>query len=173
MSDPQLRQEVATAVGKPLRVNAPGDSNVDDVEGAFTAAIMRTAELVISPQERRRPGRVWSGDAQTEAELQTATDAMHAVWQRLKTNTRDAQLRRAARKVCNWVKRVRFSSATSLSWRSSWARETNTDSSKTSNRCSSRRRTRSNHSASVTREGDCCATKGVSTRDKCDSSVRC
>ena len=59
------------------------------------------------PQERRRPGRGWSGDAQTEAELQTATDAMHAAGQRLKTDTRDAQLRRAVRKACNWLKRVR------------------------------------------------------------------
>ena len=45
------------------------------------------------------------------------------------------------------------------------------DSSKTSNRCSWRRRRRSNHSASVTRGGDCYATKGVSAGDGCDSSV--
>ena len=77
---PQIRQEVATAVGRNLRANSPGDSNVDDVEAAFAAAIMRTAELAIPPQERRRPGRGWSGDAQTEAELQTATDAMHSAW---------------------------------------------------------------------------------------------
>ena len=107
VTDPQLRQEVATAVGRDLRANPPGDSNVDDVEAAFAAVIMRTAELVIPPQERRRPGRGWSGDAQTEAELQTATDAMHAAWQRLKTDTRDAHLRRAVRKACNWLKRVR------------------------------------------------------------------
>ena len=44
---------------------------------------------------------------QTEAELQTATDAMHAAWQRLKTDTRDAHLRRAVRKARNWLKRVR------------------------------------------------------------------
>ena len=106
VTDPQLRQEVATAVGRHLRANPPGDSNVDDVEAAFAAAIMRTAELVIPPQERRRPGRGWSGDARTEAELQAATDAMHAVWQRLKMDTRDAQLRRAVRKACNWLKRV-------------------------------------------------------------------
>ena len=31
---------------------------------------------------------------------------MHAAWQRLKTDTRDAQLRRAARKACNWLKRM-------------------------------------------------------------------
>ena len=87
---PQLRQKVATAVGRHLRANPPGDSNVDDVEATFVAAIMRNAELVIPPQERRRPGRGWSGDAQTEAELQIATDAMHAAWQRLETDTRDA-----------------------------------------------------------------------------------
>ena len=32
---------------------------------------------------------------------------MQAAWQRLKTDTRDAQLRKAARKACNWPKRVR------------------------------------------------------------------
>ena len=80
---------------------------MDDVEAAFAAAIMRTTELVIPPQERRRPGRGRSGDAETEAELQTAIDAIHGACQRLKTDTRDAQLRRAARKACNWLKRVR------------------------------------------------------------------
>ena len=106
VTDPQLRQEVATAVGRHLRANPPGDSSVDDVEAAFAAAIMRTAELVIPPQERRMPGRGWSGDARTEAELQAATDAMHTVWQHLRMDTRDAQLRRAVRKACNWLKRV-------------------------------------------------------------------
>ena len=107
VTNPQLRQEVATAVGRHLRANPPGDSSVDDVEAAFAAAIMRTAELVIPPQERRIPGRGWSGDARTEAELQAATDAMHTAWQRLRMDTRDAQLRRAVRKACNWLKRVR------------------------------------------------------------------
>ena len=106
VTDPQLRQEVATGVGRHLRTSPPGDSNVDDVETAFAAAIMRTAELVTPPQERRRPGRGWSGDAKTEAELQTATDAIHAASQRLKTDIRDAQLQRAVRKACNWLKRV-------------------------------------------------------------------
>ena len=32
---------------------------------------------------------------------------MHAAWQRLKIDTRDTQLRRAVRKACNWLKRVR------------------------------------------------------------------
>ena len=114
VTDPQLRQEVTTAVGRHLRATPPEDSNVDDVEAAFAAAIKRTPELVIPPQERRRPGRCWSGDAQTEAELQTATDAMHAVRQRLKTDTRDAQLRKAVRKACNWLKRVRGAAAVRL-----------------------------------------------------------
>ena len=107
VTDPQLRQEVATAVGRHLRASPPGDSSVDDVEAAFAAAIMRTTELVTTPQERRRSGRGWSGDARAEAELQAATDAMHTAWQRLRMDTRDAQLRRAVRKACsNWLKRV-------------------------------------------------------------------
>ena len=68
---------------------------MDGVQAAFVAAIMRTAELMISPQEQRMPGRDWSEGAQTEAELQTATDI------------RDTQLRRAVRKACDWLKRVR------------------------------------------------------------------
>ena len=39
VTDPQLRQEVATAVGGHLRANPPGDSSVDDVEAAFAAAM--------------------------------------------------------------------------------------------------------------------------------------
>ena len=69
VTDPPFRQEVATAVGRHLRANAPGDSSVDDVKAAFAAAIMRTAELMIPPQKRRRPGRGWSGDDRTEAQL--------------------------------------------------------------------------------------------------------
>ena len=107
VTDPQLRQEVATAVGRHLRANPPGDSSMDDMEAAFAAAIMRAAKLVIPPQERRKPVRGWTGDARTEAELQAATDAMHTVWQRLKMDTRDAQLRRAVKKACNCLKRVR------------------------------------------------------------------
>ena len=53
-----------------------------------------------------------------------------------------------------------FSSATSLSWRSSCVWETSMDSSKTSNRCSWRRQRRSNRSASVMREGGLLRDKG-------------
>ena len=143
---------------------------MDDVEAAFAAATMRSAESVLPLQERRRLRRGWSGDARTEAYLQAATDAMHTAWQRLKMDTRDAQLRRAVSKACNWLKRGRVqqsfvvSSATSLSWRSSCAREISTDTSKTSNRCSWGRQRRSSHSASATRKGDFCATKDVSAR---------
>ena len=55
VTDPQLRQEVATAVGRHLRANPPGDSNMNDVEAAFDAVIMRTV-VVIPPQEQRKPG---------------------------------------------------------------------------------------------------------------------
>ena len=44
MTDPQLRQEMAAAVGRHLRANPPRDSSVDGVEAASAAAIMRTAE---------------------------------------------------------------------------------------------------------------------------------
>ena len=64
LTDPQLRQEVDTVVGRRLRANPPGDSNVNDVETAFAAVIMRNVELVIPPQERKRPRRGWSGNTQ-------------------------------------------------------------------------------------------------------------
>ena len=153
---------------------------MDDVEVAFAAAIMPAAELVIPLQERRRPGPGWSGDAQTEAELQTATDAMHAAWQRLKTDTRDAQLRKAFRKACYWLKIVRSVTVGRFFERHVVELEKQLrmgdqhgffqnikslqldETKKVESRCTS-----------VTREGDCCATKGVSARDGCDSSVRC
>ena len=57
MSGLQLRQKVATSVGSHLRANPLGDSSVDDMNAAFAAAILRTTELVIPPQERKEPGR--------------------------------------------------------------------------------------------------------------------
>ena len=171
VTDLQLRQEVATAVGRYLRANPPGDSSVDDVEAAFAAAIMRTAELVIQPQKRRRPGRGWSGDARTEAELQAATDAMHTAWQRLKMDTRDAQLRRTVRKACNWLKRVGSAAVARFFERHVIELEKQL---RMGDQYGFFRNIKSvqleetkkvwNHSASVTRKGDCCATKGVSGR---------
>ena len=73
---------------------------MDDVEAVFTAAIMRTTEFG-DPTPGTKESRIGlSGDAQTEAEPRAATDAMHAAWQRLKMDKRDAQLRRAVRKAC-------------------------------------------------------------------------
>ena len=62
MTDPQLRHEVATVVGMHLRANPPGGSSVEAVKVAITGAIMRTAELAISPREPRRLGPGWSGN---------------------------------------------------------------------------------------------------------------
>ena len=50
VTDPQVRQEGATAIGRHLKANLPGDSSVDNVEAAFASAIMRTADLVIPSQ---------------------------------------------------------------------------------------------------------------------------
>ena len=107
VTGPELRQKVATVVGRHLRANPPENTSVDDVGAALAAVIMGTAELVISPQELRRPGQGWRGDAQTETKLQAANDAIRAAWQHLKMGTRGAQLRRAVRKAYNWLKRVR------------------------------------------------------------------
>ena len=57
MADPHIRQEVGTAFGRHLWANPPGDSRVDDVEPAFTAAIMWVAELVMSLLKRRIPSQ--------------------------------------------------------------------------------------------------------------------
>ena len=70
---------------------------MDDAEATLTMAIIRTAELFVLPQECRRPGRGWSRDAQTEAELQAAAYVMHEAGQCLKTDTRHAQLQGTVR----------------------------------------------------------------------------
>ena len=57
VTDSQLQQDVVKAMGRHLSASPPADTSVDDVEAAFATTIMRTAELVIPPQERRRPGR--------------------------------------------------------------------------------------------------------------------
>ena len=44
VTDPQFRQQGAIAVGRHLRANPPGDSNVGNVVVAFAAAIMWTTE---------------------------------------------------------------------------------------------------------------------------------
>ena len=58
VTNPQFRQKVTTAIGRHFRANPPEHSNVDDMEAAFAAAIMRTAELVIPPQDKGDQGDV-------------------------------------------------------------------------------------------------------------------
>ena len=58
MTDPHLRQQVATAIGDHLRAFPPNGSSADDVESAFTTAILQTAERVAPPRATRLPGRV-------------------------------------------------------------------------------------------------------------------
>ena len=79
---------------------------MDDVEITFAADIMWATEMIIPPQEQRRSGQGYSGNTQTEAELQVATDAMHEAWHRLKIYTRDAQVRRTVRHECTWLERA-------------------------------------------------------------------
>ena len=62
-TDPHLRQEVATVIGDHLRAFPPSGSSVDDVETAFTTAILQTAERVAPPRAPRLPARGWRGDA--------------------------------------------------------------------------------------------------------------
>ena len=78
ITDPQLRQQVATAIGDHLRAFPPSGSSVDDVETAFTTAILQTAER-ISPAAGagllgRRPGRSRDqhGDGRETSSLEAA-----------------------------------------------------------------------------------------------------
>ena len=105
---PHLRQEVASVIGDHLRAFPPSGSSVDDVETAFTTAILQTAERVAPPRAPRVPGRGWRGDAQAEAEISMATAARRAAWKWQRADTQDSQLMRAVRReytryhrVCN------------------------------------------------------------------------
>ena len=105
-NDPHLRQQIATAIGDHLRVFPPSGSSVDDVETAFTTAILQTAERVTPPRATRLPGRGWRGDAQAEAEISMATAVRRAAWKRQRVDTQDRQLMRAARREHTRVCRV-------------------------------------------------------------------
>ena len=107
-TDPHLLQELVTVIGDHLRAFPPSGSSVDDVETAFTTAILQTAERVAPPRAPRLPARGWRGDAQAEAEISIATAARRAAWKRQKADTQDSQLMRAVRRentrfhrVCN------------------------------------------------------------------------
>ena len=106
MADPHLRQQVATAIGDHLRAFPPSGSSVDDVETAFTTAILQTAERVAPPRATRLPGRGWRGDAQEEAEISMAMAARRTAWKRQRAYPQDKQLMRAVRRENTRVRRV-------------------------------------------------------------------
>ena len=105
-TDPHLRQQVATAIGDHLRAFPPSGSSVDDVETAFTTAILQTAEWVAPPRTTRLPGRGWRGDAQAEAEISMATAARRAAWKRQRADPQDRQLKRVVRRENSRVRRA-------------------------------------------------------------------
>ena len=99
---------LATVIEDHLRAFPSSGSSVDDVEAAFTAAILQTAERVAPPRAPKRPGRGWRRDAQAETEISMATAARRAAWKRQRANTQDSHLKRAVRRentrfhrVCN------------------------------------------------------------------------
>ena len=106
MTDPHLRQQVATAIGDHLRAFPPSGSSVDDVETAFTTAILPTAERIAPPRATRLPGRGWRGDAHAEAEISMAMTARRAAWKRRRADPQDKQLMRAVRRENTRVHRV-------------------------------------------------------------------
>ena len=122
-TDPHLRQEVATVIGDHLRAFPPSGSSVDDVETAFTIAILQTAERVAPPRAPRLPTRGWRGDAQAQAEISMATAARRAAWKQQRAETQDSQLMRAVRRENTGVHRVyndafeRFLGKTRLGYR--------------------------------------------------------
>ena len=77
-------------IGDHLRAFPLSGSSVDDVETAFTTAILQTAERVAPPRAPRLPGRGWRGDAQAEAEISMATAARRAAWKRQRADTLDS-----------------------------------------------------------------------------------
>ena len=95
---------------------------------------------------------------------------MHTAWQHLRMDTRDAQLRRAVRKACNWLKRVRSAAVVRFFERHVVELEKQLrmgDQNGFFQNIKSvqlEETRRWNHSASVTRKEECCATKGVSAR---------
>ena len=100
---------------------------MDAAERDFTDAVVRTAELVIPRKRRKRVGRGWSGDAQTQSELEKAETEMRTAWSNLKADTKDAELRRAVRRACKTVKKIRTVAVTRFlsdmfrKWRSNYA----------------------------------------------------
>ena len=94
-------------IGDPLRAFPPSGSSVDDVETAFTTAILQTTERVAPPRATRLPGREWRGDAQAKAEISMATAARRAAWKLQRADTQDSQLMRADSQVSQLMRAVR------------------------------------------------------------------
>ena len=75
--DADIRREVAAVVAKQLRERPTNRESVDETKNEFTDAIVRTAELVIPRKKQKRVGRGWSGDAQTQSELEKVETEMY------------------------------------------------------------------------------------------------
>ena len=71
-ADPQLREEVATAVAASLRALPSRDTSVGARETTFATATLQAVEALVPQQKRAMLGRAWRGDAQTEVELTRA-----------------------------------------------------------------------------------------------------
>ena len=106
-TDPGLRKEVADAIGNFLRANPPSGSSIDEMESAFTEAIMRTAEQVVPRRERGRRVLAWSRDTQTEAELRVALVSRRKAWQHQNANRKESQSKRAVRRAKVELKKTR------------------------------------------------------------------
>ena len=74
-------------IGDHLKAFPSSGSSVDDVETAFSTAILKTAERVAPPQAPRLPGRGWTGDAQVETEVSMVTAARQAARKRQRADT--------------------------------------------------------------------------------------
>ena len=96
-NDPHLRQEVATVIRDHRRAFLPSGSSIDDMETAFTAAILQTAERVAPPRVQRLQGRGCTGDAQAEADINMVMTGRRAVWTWQKADKQDSQLKGVTR----------------------------------------------------------------------------
>ena len=138
-ADPQLREEVATAVAGRLRALPSRDTSVDAWETAFATATVQTAAALVPQQKRTTLGRGWGGDAQTEVELSRALAARRTAWLRLENDKRNSQLRREVRRASKEVRRVRLAAKDRFLERyveeleEEWSKKTNGASSSASN----------------------------------------
>ena len=89
-----------------MRATPLHGSSVDEVEAAFTAAVVQTAELIVPPQERRMPGLGWKGDAQAVVEFSLVRAARSAAWSRQRANPQGSLAQRDVSRACREVKRV-------------------------------------------------------------------